>query len=896
MVGTSVVGTDAEGRLVRQRAWGLLVLVPALLFVVVVFAAPYNAFHIDLYLSGTPDRFAATVVRAGRSDARASLWLDNVFVLSWWLIVPRLLRAGLMRWAPERRRSFGVWRATPMLAIAAAMLDFVENALSLASVGKLRPSPTMVLAVTAVAWLKWLCYMVAIAGLLALVIGPLLAPVVRPLMRRLTAGADRLAGSHPPAPAASRDQAADEVAVDAAGAPVQPAIGICVSGGGVRAASVALGALRRLDAARSGQPSLFARSSWLVAVSGGAYTVGGWRVTRGLAGEGRAQDGAERDGLFDHEHPWARTVRARRRFLDNGSLSIVGGIANVVVRTVLVLGGIASAVNLVAAGAGRAIRSRGLHDDFPFVDATDQARIGLRELVPIRLVLPGAVLLLVAAALALMAYSRSSAEQRSRLTAPAIGLALAGGALSLALVGVPIAVVYGRRTFDVVPAVDHADNVAGLLGLLCALAVLGAVGGALFAQLKRRWMRLGGVALALTLVLYAGKIVDAHAFAYQSGWTSWPLPFTNARLPLWSVAAMWLVVLECVAAHRLTLGGVYRKRLAATFALVDGPSSPLPPMSYSAEPLWSAYSQPLRPTGPQLIVAATAHTSDDTFCGLPAYGFTFRADRITLHDRTDGTSASVATNAYPTGSWWDGYPRGWIVSRSMALSGAAFASAMGRQALGTTNALLVALNLRLGAWVPNPRFAQWFADPATAPRVHLGYLVKELFGRYRPDRDAFVYVADGGHRENLGLVELLRERPDVVLCIDASGDAPGSFQTLREATELALIELGVDIDIDLVNLGGATPPAAVLPVDCAAEGIIKYPESLGGGTGRLLYGRHQLSEVASPALLQYGALDGRFPNYSTADQFLSEVEFDQLVMLGEHVGDRIVRLFEAGTP
>ena len=69
-----------------------------------------------------------------------------------------------------------------------------------------------------------------------------------------------------------------------------------------------------------------------------------------------------------------------------------------------------------------------------------------------------------------------------------------------------------------------------------------------------------------------------------------------------------------------------------------------------------------------------------------------------------------------------------------------------------------------------------------------------------------------------------------------------------------------------------------------------------GGTGRLLYGRHQLSEVSSPSLLQYGALDDRFPDYSTADQFLSETEFDQLVMLGEHVGDRIVRLFEAGTP
>jgi hypothetical protein len=317
-------------------------------------------------------------------------------------------------------------------------------------------------------------------------------------------------------------------------------------------------------------------------------------------------------------------------------------------------------------------------------------------------------------------------------------------------------------------------------------------------------------------------------------------------------------------------------------------------MPYSAEQRWSAYD--VAGPGPELIVAATAQCSHDTFCGLPAYGFTFRPTQISLHDRTDGTSASSVTATYPTGSWWDGFPRAWVVSRSMALGGAAFASAMGRQALGTTNALLVALNLRLGVWVPNPRFAHWFADPANAPRVHLGYLVKEMFGRYRPDRDAFVYVADGGHRENLGLVELLRQRPDVVCCVDASGDDPGSFQTLYEAIELARIELGVDIDIDLGRLRRDT----ALPLDCAVEGVIHYPEpptaGSTAGTGRLLYGRYQLSEAAAPALLQYGALDDRFPHYSTADQFLSEVEYDQLVALGEHVGDRIVRLFDGGNP
>jgi len=355
------------------------------------------------------------------------------------------------------------------------------------------------------------------------------------------------------------------------------------------------------------------------------------------------------------------------------------------------------------------------------------------------------------------------------------------------------------------------------------------------------------------------------------------------------VAAVWLLLLNGIASHRLTLGGLYRKRIAATFALADGRAEPLAPLDYSDEPLWAAYE---RADGPELIIAATAHSSSTTFSGVKGLAFTWRPDRVTLFDRTDGTSAWTSMNAYPSGSWWDGYPRGWLVSRSMALTGGAFASAMGRQALGTTQALLVALNLRLGAWVPNPRFAEWFTDANTSPRVHLGYLVKELFGRYDPGRDPFVYVADGGHRENLGLVELLRERPDVVCCIDASGDRPGSFQTLKEAIALAAVELDIDIDIDLDRLRAVD---GMLPPDCAAAGTIVYPLTMGGGSGRLLYGRYQLSEAAAPALLQYGAAHPPFPNYSTADQFLSDDEHVQLVALGEHLAARIVDLFAGVT-
>jgi hypothetical protein len=857
----------------------LLLLVPATIFAVLVLRSPFGGFHHHLVLAGTPRRFVTTVVRAGRADARGAIWLDNVFVLSWALVVPRLLRAGLSRWAPERRHLFGLWGHAPRIALYAAATDVAENVLSLAIVGKPVPLSGFTVAIAVLAWTKWILYLGALIGVLGLVVGPLVAPVVRPSMRRLFARLDRAAGTHP-----------EPVAHEVTPSPGGERVGICLSGGGIRAASVSIGALRQLDRRRPDGPSLFRRARWLVAVSGGAYVAGGWRVSRRPGGGVLSAATPDRDGLFDADHPWAATVRARRRFLDNGFLSLGGGILNALARSAAVLSTILALAFVIGAAIGRFVRTRAVHAWFPYADAAHEAVLSARDLVPLRLVLPGGVLLVVASAIVAVSFTRADPARRSSLLRIALVAASLGLLLFVMLIGAPAGVLYGRRVLRALPLADRADEGASVLGGLAAIAVVGAVAGVVVSHVKRRWMRLGGVALAIALLLFTGKVADTHARGEEGLWFEWRIPFTGVRIPVIAIAVVWLLLGECIAAHRQTLAGMYRKRLAATFALGDGSAPPLPPLPYSDEPQWSDYEGA---DGPELIIAATAHSSSRTFCGVKGYGFTFRPDRVTLHDRTDGTSAFALSESYPRGSWWDGYHRGWLVTRSMALTGAAFASAMGRQALGSTNALLVALNLRLGGWVPNPRFQRWFADRNTSPRVHIGYLLKELLGQYQPHRDPFVYVADGGHRENLGLVELLRERPDVAISIDASGDEPDSFQTLREAIVLAETELDVRIDIDLARVRRRD---GQLPLDCVAEGTIVYPVVMGAGTGRLLYGRYQVSEAASASLLQYAAADVRFPNYPTSDQFLDENEHHQLVVLGEHVGARITQLFDGVNP
>jgi hypothetical protein len=92
------------------------------------------------------------------------------------------------------------------------------------------------------------------------------------------------------------------------------------------------------------------------------------------------------------------------------------------------------------------------------------------------------------------------------------------------------------------------------------------------------------------------------------------------------------------------------------------------------------------------------------------------------------------------------------------------------------------------------------------------------------------------------------------------------------------------------------PQEGRAPVECVVEGTVRYPADLGGGTGRLLYGRAQLCEGSPPELLRYGGTDRRFPAYSTADQFLTEREFDSLVALGVDVGARIRGLIAGTAP
>ncbi len=209
------------------------------------------------------------------------------------------------------------------------------------------------------------------------------------------------------------------------------------------------------------------------------------------------------------------------------------------------------------------------------------------------------------------------------------------------------------------------------------------------------------------------------------------------------------------------------------------------------------------------------------------------------------------------------------------MSGAAIAPSMGKMTRAPLRFLLALTNVRLGVWLPNPIRPPTTAVPANPRQVRLLY---EVAGRHRA-RSTFLYVTDGGHIENLGLLELLRRECTTIVCLDAAGGSTETFSTLGEAIALAASELNVRVSIDpardLEPFGDRTNRAD------HAVGEIRYAS---GKTGRLIYGKALVTAESPWDVRAYAAKDRRFPATPTSDQLFSGETFDAYQALGRHVG------------
>jgi hypothetical protein len=345
------------------------------------------------------------------------------------------------------------------------------------------------------------------------------------------------------------------------------------------------------------------------------------------------------------------------------------------------------------------------------------------------------------------------------------------------------------------------------------------------------------------------------------------------------VLAAWALLYALADAQSWSSFRLYWLRLRSTFATTQNRAhrarhapghAGVYPLSVAHEPAWADYAG--RP-GPRLVVCAAARGPRGR-----ARSFTFSDDAVALRDAAFEAVVRPADYARCLPARHLG-----SVSASAALSGAAFTPAAGR--------LLAALNVRLGAWMPNPRYA---VPARRLKKPSVGYLLKELFGVYDPD-DPYVYVAGGGHWEDLGLVELLRRRARWIFCVDAT-EAGTAFD---RAVVLARIECGAEIELDTRDLRGEA--GARLPKSAVKTGVIRYHDCGGVGaddcpTGLLFYGRATLAQDSPMNALSYSLRDGAHPRRPAYDGFLAEDEFNNLVRLGEWVGRGLALDYERYGP
>jgi hypothetical protein len=227
--------------------------------------------------------------------------------------------------------------------------------------------------------------------------------------------------------------------------------------------------------------------------------------------------------------------------------------------------------------------------------------------------------------------------------------------------------------------------------------------------------------------------------------------------------------------------------------------------------------------------------------------------------------------------WWN---RGASLGLAMATSGAAASPAMGYHSSPAMALLLTTFNVRLGAWLGNPRSKtkSWMFE---SPAFGLLHLLRELFGIIRSD-SSFVYLSDGGHFENTAAYELIKRRLPLIVVSDCGADPNYEFADIAHLIRLVQIDLGHTIEIDLAPLkpdASGQSAAHFVIADIHYRDDPDHPNA-NVHRGKLIVMKPTLTDRSGIALKEFRQRTGSFPQQTTADQWFSETQFESYRELG----------------
>jgi hypothetical protein len=718
--------------------------------------------------------------------------------------------------------------------------------------------------------------------------------------------------------------------------------GVCCSGGGIRSAAFNLGALQQIQARTDGWKGV----KYLAAVSGGSYIAAAFSMVAKTPETDRATGKPDPDNddsdptLFEdgrlpfyHGSPEEQYLRNRSSYMAPGGVGRLRLILRVALGLLFNFAFIGAGVVLVALAL--ALFYRVAHGDLQ--NAAGDVEAGTTWVeggLAIGLAAAG----LVAGVASMLLRSTRDRAQRILET---LALWLLGAALVVAVItlGLPHLVEFLRDEFGG----RGGGNVSTEEATGGASA---AAGGGFAALLLAAVLELRSkltIEAAKGAKAWYQKLAAPlrRAVAQIAIWLAGPL-LLAAMLVL---ALLWMVGSDEISLVPVAVAGVvfglfwrfsdvtswslhpfYRRRLCTAFALkrVRRPEAGAGNFGMAMErdyaKLVSLSKSGVTPgpgphkTWPTLVVCAAANVSDPgaTPPGRGVTSFTFSP--VAMGGPLVG---GVHTEAFEE---YIGPKRkhDFNLAAAVAMSGAAVSPSMGKETRRSIRFLLGLANVRLGVWVPNPRATECWLEsnkgvretvdrvishdhgrvkeplPGAikepeqryrkwlfAPRAGPWYLIKEMLG-LNSVNDPYLYVTDGGHYENLGLVELLRRGCTEIFCFDASGGT--RLDALGDAIALARSELRVQIEIDVEKL---EEDGERLAQECCARGKIKYPD--GGPEGVLIYARTVVTHDAPYDVQAFRIRDDKFPHHSTLDQLYTDEKFEAYRALGAHAADAAIK-------
>jgi hypothetical protein len=385
--------------------------------------------------------------------------------------------------------------------------------------------------------------------------------------------------------------------------------------------------------------------------------------------------------------------------------------------------------------------------------------------------------------------------------------------------------------------------------------------------------------------LLYGVLLTAYAFAWwategKSLLGVVPTSSVLASAVVVAVATGWFVDLNLVTIHRF-----YRDRLMEAFLpdIRQALRNQTGPAEQADSAALSTMCDPDRPVGPY-------HLINTNLVLINSDQRTYRlrgGDSFVLSPLYCGSNA---TGWQPTAEYSGNEL---TLPTAMAISGAAANPWTASGGLGVTRnplvgMLMALMNLRLGFWVPNPNRRRTRLRGSCAERFRANHFepgLKEVVGANLRENSPICLLSDGGHFENLGLYELIRRRPSLVVVCDGTADPDYAFTDLQNAIARVGTDFGARIEFDkdvalqpfMPSIDAIYPRNVQLSASAYAVAEITYAD---GSRAKLFYLTTALCQGLRLKLLGYKGVNPDFPDQSTGDQFFDEEQFEAYRELG----------------